>query len=114
MTEALKPGDEIFVNGKWLIVLSAEDYERLLEAAEADDMLIWCETCGAWIDRNDEAAAHIEDFHGRWKAATGNPRWGHLCRSHRVSEAVKAIRGRQEMERRLANERARRSSEGDA
>lgn len=92
VTEALKPGSEIQVSGQRLFVLSVKDYDRLLIAAEGDDMLLWCETCGAWIDRDDPAAAHTEDFDGCWKAATRREQDSHLCRSYRVSEAREKIR----------------------
>lgn len=90
----IKPGAEIKVDGHWFVVLSVEDYDRLLIAAEADDMLLWCETCGAWIDRDDEAAAHTEDFIGCWKAAAGREEDSHLCRSHRASEARNRLAAR--------------------
>lgn len=98
----MKPGDEKFVDGQWLVVLSADDYDRLLMAAEADDMIEWCETCGAWIDRDDEACAHTEDFIGCWKAATHTDT--ELCRSYRASDAVEAIRGRRRMEEKLRSQ----------
>lgn len=65
------------------VTIPLADYKRLLEAAQADDMIAWCETCGAWIDRNDEACATTEDFTGCWKAATCDSKYDHLCRSYR-------------------------------
>ena len=51
------------------VTLSHEDYLRLLDAAEGDDMLTRCETCDAWLDGDDSRAASIEDFEGCWFAA---------------------------------------------
>lgn len=65
-------------------LLTEAEYERLIKAAESDDMLAWCEVCGAWLDRNDPACATTEDFEGCWKAATRDPQHDHLCRSHRA------------------------------
>ena len=100
----MKPGDELFVDGQWLVVLSAADYDRLLMAAEADGMIDWCETCGAWLDRDDVACAHLEEYRGCWKIASAD-RDTELCRSYRASDAVAQMRGRRGMERRLAEER---------
>ena len=61
------------------VTLSDEDYLRLLEAAELDDMLLWCETCGAWIDRNDPRAASTEDYEGCWFGATRDPNYEKSC-----------------------------------
>jgi hypothetical protein len=60
------------------------DYRRLLEAAEADDMIAWCETCRAWLDKDDPATCMADDFTGCWKAATGRADLSHLCRSYRA------------------------------
>lgn len=64
--------------------ISEADYRRLLEAAEADDMIVWCEVCGAWLDRDDPAYCNADDFTGCWKAATRDSRYNHLCRSYRA------------------------------
>lgn len=61
-----------------------EEYARLLRAAECDDALIWCEVCGAWMDRDDPAAIETEDFRGCLKAGTRDSQYDHLCRSHRA------------------------------
>ncbi|TPK59011.1 MULTISPECIES: hypothetical protein [unclassified Mesorhizobium] len=66
-----------------LISIRASDLRSMLTAMEADDSLRWCDTCGAWLECDDEALALTEDFTGCWKAATCNPKWDHLCRSHR-------------------------------
>jgi hypothetical protein len=68
------------------MLLTTQEYQRLLDAAVSDDMLLWCDTCGAWIERDDEAACSADDFTGCWKAATHDPRFDHLCRSHRAPE----------------------------
>lgn len=65
------------------ISVRADDLDSMLKAMEADGNLVWCETCGAWLDYDDEALASTEDFTGCWKVATGDSRWDHLCRSHR-------------------------------
>ena len=52
------------------VTLSDEDYQRLLLAAEADDMIVWCERCGAWLDRDDPRTATSEDIEGCWFSVT--------------------------------------------
>lgn len=69
------------------ITLPVEDYERLVEAATCDDMIVICIQCGAWLDRDDEAYAGVEDFAGCWKAATDRTQDEHLCRSYRAVPA---------------------------
>lgn len=68
------------------ITIPVADYKRLLMAAESDDMIVRCETCGAWLDRDEEAYANVEDFTGCWKAATRDSKYDHLCRSYRAPE----------------------------
>lgn len=77
----MNPGDDL---GNGLIAIPRADYERLLMAAESDDMLIWCETCGAWLDSDDEACATTADYRGCWKVASAAERDNHLCRSYRA------------------------------
>lgn len=89
---AFKIGDEFEIDGKPVFIISAEDYDRLLMGAETDDMLVECERCGAWLDREDEAVASTDDYTGCWKSATGRPKDEHLCRAYRVCEAQKKIR----------------------
>jgi hypothetical protein len=69
------------------ITIPLADYKRLLEAAEGDDMIVWCEVCGAWLDRDDPACAPVEDFTGCWKVASKRPKDEALCRSYRAAEA---------------------------
>lgn len=57
---------------KATVTILDEDYQRLLMAAEADDMIVTCETCGAWMDRDDPRCASLDDFTGCWFAATGS------------------------------------------
>lgn len=61
------------------ITIPLSDYKRLLEAAEGDDMIVKCETCGAWLDRDDP-----DDFTGCWKMATRDEKHTHLCKSYRA------------------------------
>lgn len=65
------------------ITIPLADYKRLLEAAESDDMIVRCETCGAWLDLDDPATAFLDDYTGCWKTAIegGDPA---TCRSYRV------------------------------
>jgi hypothetical protein len=67
------------------VTIPLADYERLLVAAEMDDMIVWCETCGAWMDRDDEVCAPVQDFTGCWKAATHDSKYDHLCKSYRAT-----------------------------
>jgi hypothetical protein len=70
-------GEEIAME---MVLLPRADYERLRTAAvEGDDMLGTCDQCGAWIDRDDPAWAHVEDFDGCWYAATGRQKEEALC-----------------------------------
>ena len=56
----------------------------MLDAAGLDDLIVWCEVCGAWLDVTDPATASLEDFTGCWKAATRDAKYDHLCRSYRA------------------------------
>jgi hypothetical protein len=67
-----------------MVTIPLADYDRLLQLVELDDMLITCEVCGAWIDRDDPACATVEDFEGCWKVA-GNRGDEKLCRSYRAT-----------------------------
>lgn len=67
-----------------MVTIPLADYRRLLEAAECDDRLIWCETCGAWIDHDDPAAASTDDYTGCWKVAAGEEAKPDNCRSYRA------------------------------
>lgn len=66
------------------VTIPKADYLRLLQCAEFDDTIAICETCGAWIDRDDPAYCTAEDFIGCWKAATCDSKYDHLCRSYRA------------------------------
>ena len=90
----LKPGDEITAEGVACVVVPVADYRRLLEGAESDDMIVHCETCGAWLDRDDEACASTDDYTGCWKVATRRERDAHLCRSYRALANPDAGAGR--------------------
>ena len=68
------------------VTIPLADYKRLLEALEGDDMIVRCETCGAWLDRDEEACAITDDFTGCWKAATHSAKYDHLCKSYRATE----------------------------
>lgn len=68
------------------VTMPLDDYKRLLLASEGDDMIVKCETCGAWLDRDDPATAVTEDFTGCWKAATRDGDHDHLCKSYRAIE----------------------------
>lgn len=61
------------------ITLTREEYERLLEAAESDDAIVWCERCGAWMTRDE--AAPVEDVIGCWRWLLDRPNLP--CFSHR-------------------------------
>lgn len=73
------------IGGQMSVTLTDAEYERLLLASEADDTIVRCEVCGAWIGREEEACAVTEDFIGCWKAATRDPRHDHLCVSYRAT-----------------------------
>lgn len=66
------------------ITIPLADYKRLLRAAECDDMIIFCEVCGAWLDRDDPATATVQDFSGCWKAATRDSKYDEQCRHYRA------------------------------
>lgn len=69
------------------VTMPLSDYKALLEAALCDDMIVWCEACGAWLHRQDPFCATTDDFTGCWKAATGE---GDQCRSYRAHSAEEA------------------------
>lgn len=68
-----------------IVMLTRAEYERLLEAAEHDEMIVICEVCGAWMDINEPACATTDDFTGCWKVATRREQDSHLCVSHRAA-----------------------------
>lgn len=72
------------------VTISRADYLRLIEATESDEMIVRCSRCRAWLDRDDPATAHVEDFEGCWKSATELRHDHNLCRSYRVSEIPSA------------------------
>lgn len=65
------------------VIVMMEDYETLLEHAKISENIVECETCGAWLDRNDPAVATTDDYTGCWKVAAGQPDNGNNCRSYR-------------------------------
>lgn len=52
--------------------LSMDEYRRLLMATECDDMIVRCDGCGAWIDRDEPAYCPVDDVSGCWEYATGS------------------------------------------
>lgn len=74
------------------MLLTVAEYRRLLIAAEGDGSLMWCETCGAWMDIEDPAAGSIvSDYRGCWKMATGREKDAHLCRSARAPDRPTSV-----------------------
>jgi hypothetical protein len=67
------------------VTIPLADYERLLDAASGDDMIVYCETCGAWLDRADPGTATTEAFTGCWKAATRDSKYDKTCKSYRAT-----------------------------
>lgn len=88
--ERPKPGDIVDATDMQCILVPVEDYRRLLESTESDGMIVSCETCGAWLDRDDPACASTDDYTGCWKVATRRDCDAHLCRSYRVLELANA------------------------
>lgn len=66
------------------VTIPLSDYKRLLESAESDEMIVWCEVCGAWLDLNEPARATVDDFSGCWKVASDLPRDQAICKSYRA------------------------------
>lgn len=66
------------------ITLSIDEYKRLLMASGADDTIVLCEVCGAWMGMEEPVYCTAEDFTGCWKMATGAE--DGLCVSHRAVE----------------------------
>lgn len=64
------------------VTIPMADYRRLLQLVEFDDMLVICETCGAWLDRDDPATASTDDYNGCWKVAAGED--SDRCKSYRA------------------------------
>jgi hypothetical protein len=67
------------------VTIPLADYKRLLELTDYDDMIVTCDVCGAWLDRDDPACATIDDFTGCWKVASDRPKDQALCRSYRAT-----------------------------
>lgn len=109
--EGVKPGAEMMVDGEPVFVIRSRDYLRLLQAAGGDDMLMYCENCSAWIDREDPAAARIEDVSMCWAAATCREKDKPMCRRDRVSEVVRVLNEEIEARDRQAQAVARRAAE---
>lgn len=65
------------------VIVPEADYETLLEHAKISENIFECETCGAWLDRNDPAVATTDDYTGCWKVAAGQSDNGNNCRSYR-------------------------------
>ena len=78
------------------VTIPLSDYKRLLESAECDEMIVWCEVCGAWLDLNESARAAVEDFSGCWKVASDRKQDQSLCKSYRahVMEGLSATPAR--------------------
>lgn len=55
------------LSGARTVKLTEAEYARLLAAAECDDMIAWCEGCGAWMDKDEEAYCPTEDLTGCWR-----------------------------------------------
>ena len=68
-----------------MVTIPLADYDQLIASSEADDMIVRCETCGAWLHRDEEACASVQDFTGCWKAATHDSKYDHLCKSYRAT-----------------------------
>ncbi len=67
------------------VTLSVDEYRRLLLAAETDDRIVRCFKCGAWLDRDEPAAATCGEEVGCWKALTG----AGPCVAHRAPPTEK-------------------------
>lgn len=63
------------------VTIPAADYHRLILASECDDEIVRCQTCGAWLTRDE--AANVEDFTGCWKVAMEDGDES-TCRSYRA------------------------------
>ncbi len=67
------------------ITIPVADYERLILASELDDMIVRCEVCGAWMDRDDPRTATLDDFTGSWRMATRLKKHDLACVRYRVA-----------------------------
>lgn len=72
------------------ITIPLADYRRLLHAAEADDTIVWCSTCGAWLAIDEPACAVVDDYTGCWKMAAGMEHTPETCKSYRALEKPNA------------------------
>lgn len=75
------------------VTLSDDEYDRLLESAENDLDLHWCEVCGAWL--TSEEAATVPDFTGCWWEAMGGtrPKDKDTCVRHRGRPKMREAEG---------------------
>jgi hypothetical protein len=69
------------------VTIPIEDYLTLVDHAEASDMIVKCETCGAWLVTDETACATTEDYTGCWKMATDDHRFANDCKSYRATVA---------------------------
>lgn len=67
-----------------LVCVPRTDYLRLLMAAEMDDTIHWCQTCGAWLADDDPALIVADDYTGCMKAGCEQRDTGDNCRSYRA------------------------------
>lgn len=65
------------------ITIPMSDYKRLVEAAQLDDVLDWCENCGAWLDMEVDATCSDDGVTVCMAAGTGRKRDKDTCKSYR-------------------------------
>ena len=73
------------------VKISVEDYQRMRASIEYDPNMVNCDTCGAWLHRDEAACATTDDYTGCWKMATGDSRDDNECKSRRaaIDEEIK-------------------------
>lgn len=66
------------------VTISSSDYARLVEAAQCDRDIMWCEHCGAWLDAADPILSTGDVTACVWYATGYNKLYKGQCRSDRA------------------------------
>jgi len=68
------------------VTIPIEDYQRLVEATEWDDMITRCDKCGAWLDQDDPTYTAGDDWTGCLWSLTYLDTDKPSCRSYRTTK----------------------------
>jgi hypothetical protein len=83
-TLATRADISALARGGGTFTLPFADYKILLQCAEMDSDIVWCEVCDAWLHLSEPECCSADGFTGCWKAATG----AGLCVSYRSTKGL--------------------------